>query len=176
MTSALRRAGTRPPRSRAFARRQGGGFGIAKGAARALIRLRAGFEAREPLSGQRALDARARAAVFPLAPGFGAETRMTIDAVRAGVPVEEIELDLEHRATGRDLRGFVHRGRQLVDLLLAAGPLRVNYRGLRAAARRLGGGGARAGRRRDRARRRPAGAGRSEAFARTCARGARPAS
>ena len=47
---------------------------------------------------------------------------MTIDAVRAGVPVEEIELPLEHRATGRDVRGFVHRGRQLVDALLAGAP------------------------------------------------------
>jgi hypothetical protein len=115
----------------AFATRQGGGFGIAKRAAGTLIRLRCGFEAREPLSGQRALSAGARAAVFPLAPGFGAETRMTIDAVRAGVPVEEVELPLEHRATGRDARGFLHRGRQLHDALLATGPLRVNYRGLR---------------------------------------------
>jgi len=76
----------------AFAERRGGGFGIVKAVARALIRLRSGFEAREPLSGQRALSAQARAAVFPLAPGFGAETRMTIDAVRAGCPVEEVEL------------------------------------------------------------------------------------
>ena len=114
-----------------FARREGGGLGVAKGIARALIRLRAGVEAAEPLSGQRLLDERARAAVFPLAPGFGAETRMTIDAVRAGIRFEEIELDLEHRATGRDLRGFAHRGCQLADLLLGCGLLRVNYRGLR---------------------------------------------
>jgi hypothetical protein len=115
----------------AFASPRGGGFGIAKRTARALIRLRCGFAAREPLSGQRALAPRARAAVFPLAPGFGAETRMTIDAVRAGIRVEEVELDLDHRATDRDARGFLHRGRQLVDALLAAGPLRVNHRGLR---------------------------------------------
>jgi len=114
-----------------FATRSGGGFGVAKRAARALVRLRTGYEPREPLSGQRALSARVRAAVFPLAPGFGAETRMTIDAVRAGFRVEEIELRLEHRPTGRDLRGFAHRGRQLLDLLLATGPLRVNFRGLR---------------------------------------------
>ena len=114
-----------------FARREGGGVGLAKGVARALIRLRAGLETIEPLSGQRALDARTRAAVFPLAGGFGAETRMTIDAARAGLGVVEIALDLEHRATGRDLRGFFHRGRQLADLVLAVGPLRVNYRGLR---------------------------------------------
>lgn len=114
-----------------FSRREGGGFGIAKRAARELIRLRTGLEVNEPLSGQRALDMRARAAVFPLAPGFGAETRMTIDAAREGIEVTEIEVDLTHRATGRDLRGFVHRGRQLAHLLLAAGPLRVNYRGRR---------------------------------------------
>jgi Glycosyl transferase family 2 len=114
-----------------FAEREGGGFGIAKRTAALLIRALSGFEAAEPLSGQRALSAEARAACFPLAPGFGAETRMTIDAVRAGVRVEEIELYLEHRATRRDLRGFLHRGRQLRDLLLACGPLATNHRGLR---------------------------------------------
>lgn len=114
-----------------FAITRGGGFGIAERTARLLIALRSGFVAQEPLSGQRFLTQHAREAVFPLAPGFGAETRMTIDAVRAGVRVEEVELDLEHRRTGRDARGFLHRGRQLVEATLAAGPLRVNYRGLR---------------------------------------------
>jgi hypothetical protein len=47
------------------------------------------------------------------------ETRMTIDAVRAGFTVREIELDLEHRATGRTLGGFAHRARQLVDIARA---------------------------------------------------------
>jgi hypothetical protein len=115
----------------AFARRQGGGFGIAKEAARRLIRLRSGYDAGEPLSGQRALTQRARDAVFPLAAGFGCEAAMTVDAARAGLAVEERELDLEHRATGRDLRGFLHRGRQLRDILLAFGPQARNHRGLR---------------------------------------------
>ena len=39
---------------------------------------------------------------------------MTIDAVRAGYRLREVELDLEHRATGRSLGGFLHRGRQLL--------------------------------------------------------------
>jgi len=114
-----------------FRRRSGGGFGVAKRVARELIRLRSGLDTSEPLSGQRVLSSQARAACFPLAPGFGCETRMTIDAARAGLGVEEIELDLAHRATGRDPAGFAHRGRQLVDALVAAGPLRVNHRGLR---------------------------------------------
>ncbi|MGH3117048.1 MAG: glycosyltransferase [Gaiellales bacterium] len=114
-----------------FVRRSGGGFGLAKAVARALIRLRTGYAAREPLSGQRFVGERARARCFPLAPGFGCELRMTIDALRAGLSVEEMELDLEHRSTGRDLPGFAHRGRQLLDALLAAGPLALNHRGLR---------------------------------------------
>jgi hypothetical protein len=115
----------------AFAERQGGGFGIAKRTARALIRARTGFNATEPLSGQRALSPAARAACFPLAPGFGCEVRMTIDAVRSGLCVQERELPLSHRATGRDTRGFLHRGRQLLDATLACGPTALNHRGLR---------------------------------------------
>jgi hypothetical protein len=114
-----------------FAERQGGGFGLVKRAGRALIRARSGFEAREPLSGQRGLSPAARAACFPTAPGFGCEVRSTTDAVRAGLRVEEVELPLRHRATGRDLPGFAHRARQLIDAVLACGPLAPNYRGLR---------------------------------------------
>jgi hypothetical protein len=115
----------------AFTERQGGGFGIAKRAAQALIRALSGFETREPLSGQRALSPAARAVCFPTAPGFGCEVRMTIDAARQGLSITEVELPLRHRATGRDLPGFAHRARQLVDAVLACGPLARNYRGLR---------------------------------------------
>jgi Glycosyl transferase family 2 len=115
----------------AFAERQGGGFGIAKRAGRALVRALSGYEPAEPLSGQRSLSAKARACCFPPAAGFGCEVRMTIDAVRSGLRVAEVELPLAHRATGRDARGFAHRGRQLLDAVLACGPLGVNHRGLR---------------------------------------------
>ena len=114
-----------------FAARQGGGFGIAKRAARALVRLCSGFDVREPLSGQRGLSPRARAACFPTAPGFGCEVRMTIDAARESLRLREIELPLRHRATRRDAPGFAHRARQLLDAALACGPLAQNYRGLR---------------------------------------------
>ena len=115
----------------AFARRVGGGVGLARGVARSLISLRGGRRMREPLSGQRALSPDARAALFPVAAGFGVETRMTIDALRAGLDVREVTLDLEHRVTGRDVAGFAHRARQLVDLTLASGPMARNHRGLR---------------------------------------------
>ena len=99
----------------AFARRVGGGFGLALGFARWAIRRLCGFEASAPISGQRALRAEALRACLPLAKGFGMEIGITVDAVRAGYRVCELEVDLEHRATGRDLRGFLHRAVQLRD-------------------------------------------------------------
>jgi glycosyltransferase involved in cell wall biosynthesis len=103
----------------AFATRTGGGVGLARGFARWAIRRRCGLETRAPISGQRALRGRALEHVLPFAHGYGMEIGITIDAVRAGYRVTEIELDLAHRATGRTLAGFLHRGRQLVDFVRA---------------------------------------------------------
>jgi hypothetical protein len=99
----------------AFARRVGGGFGLALGFARWAIRRRCGLVLEAPISGQRALSWRALEAATPFAPRFGMEIGMTIDVARAGYVVREVELPLTHRATGRTWRGFAHRGRQLVD-------------------------------------------------------------
>lgn len=97
-----------------------GGFGLVRRAAARSIRVLTGFEARAPLSGQRALTGEALAAVRPLARGFGVETAMTVDALRAGLRLVEVDVPgLEHRFTRRDVRGFAHRGRQGLDIGLA---------------------------------------------------------
>ena len=102
-----------------FSHRAGGGFGLALGFARWAIRSLAGLETAAPISGQRALRAEVLRATLPFARGYGMEIGMTVDAVRAGYRLREYELDLEHRATGRSLGGFVHRGRQLADFARA---------------------------------------------------------
>jgi glycosyltransferase involved in cell wall biosynthesis len=99
-----------------FARRVGGGLGVALAASRRTIRARTGLAPAAPLSGQRAMRSAVLRAVVPFAAGFGMETAMTIDAHRAGFRLVEVELPLEHRATGRTAAGFWHRGRQLVDI------------------------------------------------------------
>ena len=98
-----------------FARRAGGGFGVALGFSRWAIKRTTGLEPAAPISGQRVLKPAVVPAVLPFAPGFGMETAMTIDAHRAGFRLVEVELPLEHRATGRTPSGFVHRFRQLLS-------------------------------------------------------------
>ena len=107
---------------------QGGGFGLVKRSAGRAIRLLSGFQPVEPLSGQRALTHEALEACRPLSAGFGMETGMTIDAVRRGFRVVEVRADLDHRATGRGLGGFAHRGRQGVDVVLAVLPRALGLR------------------------------------------------
>jgi glycosyltransferase involved in cell wall biosynthesis len=101
----------------AFSRRVGGGFGFALAFAHWAIRRLCGADTQAPISGQRAMRVEVLRATLPFAPSYGMEIGMTVDAVRAGFSLREYELDLEHRATGKSFRGFLHRGRQLRDFL-----------------------------------------------------------
>ena len=112
-----------------FPAQASGGLGTVKRASATAIRFLSGFHASEPLSGQRAITAECLAAVRPLASGFGIETAMTIDAVRAGFRVAEVPVPgLSHRPTGRSFGGFVHRGRQGVQIAQAAAVRAIRLR------------------------------------------------
>jgi glycosyltransferase involved in cell wall biosynthesis len=104
----------------AFADPQGGGLGLTLGHARRVVERLCGVRVMAPLSGQRAMRISTLRALLPFADGWGLETGMTIDAVRAGYRVEEIELQLGHRPTRRTPAGFLHRARQLRDIRRAA--------------------------------------------------------
>jgi len=96
-----------------------GGFGIAQGLARGGIKALSGLQMRSPISGQRAMTRGVFDAVSPLREGFGVEVAMTLDAHRAGFKVVEVPTQMSHNETGRDLAGFVHRGRQFADIARA---------------------------------------------------------
>lgn len=102
-----------------FARRLGGGFGIALRFARRSVRRRCGLAMQAPLSGQRAIRLEALPSLLPFAHGFGMEVGISIDGVRSGLRVVEVEIDLEHRVTGRTVSGFLHRARQLLHVARA---------------------------------------------------------
>ncbi|HYP44468.1 MAG TPA: glycosyltransferase [Propionibacteriaceae bacterium] len=96
-----------------------GGFGLVTGTAARGITELTGWTPRAPLSGQRCITRRAFELASPLAAGWGIEVGMTIDVLRAGLVVQEIEIDLRHRATGSDLAGQLHRAKQLRDVTRA---------------------------------------------------------
>ena len=56
------------------------------------------------------------AAVGELAPGWGCEVGLAVDALRAGFRVVEVPVAMSHRATGRRPGGFLHRLRQGLDI------------------------------------------------------------
>ncbi|WP_067802855.1 glycosyltransferase family 2 protein [Actinomadura formosensis] len=96
-----------------------GGHGFVVRLSREGIRRATGWEPAAPLNGQRCLTRAAFDAALPLAAGFGVETALTIDLLRQGFRVREVEVPLAHRATGTDWRAQLHRGRQFRDVARA---------------------------------------------------------
>ncbi|WP_338401728.1 glycosyltransferase family 2 protein [Flaviflexus huanghaiensis] len=103
-----------------------GGHGLVTGMARRAISTMTGWSPMQPLSGQRCMTREAYEAAKPLARGWGVETAMTIDMLVAGMTLLEVPCDLQHRPTGNDFSGQLHRAAQYRDVSLA-----VNLRRLR---------------------------------------------
>jgi hypothetical protein len=96
-----------------------GGHGLVVGLSGAGIQRATGWRPAQPLNGQRCLTRAAFEAARPLACGWGAETGLTIDLLRQGLRVTEVEVELAHRATGTGLRAQLHRAHQLTDVARA---------------------------------------------------------
>ncbi len=97
----------------------GGGRGLVVGLARDGISALTGFSPVQPLSGMRCLSPAAYDAAAPLARGWGVETALTVDVLRAGLRVLEVPCELQHRVSGGDWRGQLHRAAQYRDVWLA---------------------------------------------------------
>ena len=93
------------------------GFGTAVKIARLGIKILTGNDIAAPLSGQRAIKREIIEGMGSFSSRFAVETGMTIDVIRMGGRVVEVPVNMGHRASGRDLRGFLHRGRQMMDIL-----------------------------------------------------------
>ncbi len=97
----------------------GGGRGLVVDLSRRGIQQATGWTPTQPLSGMRCLTREAYEAALPLAAGWGVETALTIDLLAAGLRVQEVPCDLQHRVSGRDLRGQLHRAAQYRDVARA---------------------------------------------------------
>lgn len=100
-----------------FPEKRGGGLGLVKGLAAWAIRRCAGQVMKEPLSGQRILRRELLQALSPAPRGFGLEIALTLDFLQQGGRVVEVPARLAHRERGRDLRSWLHRGRQGKDIM-----------------------------------------------------------
>ena len=96
-----------------------GGHGLVVGLSGAGIRRATGWRPAQPLNGQRCLTRAAFEAARPLARGWGVETALSIDVLRKGLRVTEVEVELAHRATGTGMHAQLHRARQLTDVARA---------------------------------------------------------
>ncbi|MGI6372982.1 MAG: glycosyltransferase family 2 protein [Caldicoprobacterales bacterium] len=94
-----------------------GGFGFVKGLSRVGFKSLTGKECCSVLSGQRAFKREVLAHELLSYRGYGIEFGMTVDLALKDVRIMEIPIDICHRVTGRDLKGFKHRSIQFLDIL-----------------------------------------------------------
>ncbi len=94
-----------------------GGFGFVKKVAKQGIQYFTGEYVFEPLSGQRCLKREVINSIRDFHVGFGFEVALTIDVIRAGYTISEVEVPFKHRELGRNWRGFYHRGKELTHIL-----------------------------------------------------------
>lgn len=95
-----------------------GGFGFVKGLAKRGIKFYTKEEIDSGLSGQRAFKVDVLRKFTEIPYRYGVEVGMTIDILKLGFTIKEIEVEMGHRETGRDLNGFLHRGKQFYQILL----------------------------------------------------------
>lgn len=98
--------------------RRKGGFGLVKNLASWFIERTTGRKLKAPLSGQRALflsDLKKVLRAFDY--GYGLEVAMNYLLIKNGLEPVEVKLEMSHRETGRNIKDFLHRGRQFIDVL-----------------------------------------------------------
>ncbi|SNX55382.1 glycosyltransferase family 2 protein [Thermoanaerobacterium sp. RBIITD] len=93
------------------------GFGLVKGLAKKGVKSLTGYEFDSTLSGQRVFKKEVLDKIRKFYNGYGIEVGMTIDILNMGYKIKEVDVNMSHSVTLRDLKGFMHRGKQFVDIL-----------------------------------------------------------
>ncbi len=94
-----------------------GGFGFVKGLAKSGIKFYTKKEIDSGLSGQRAFKSEVLKNFTKMPYRYGIEVGMTIDVLNLGYSIKEVEVKMKHRESGRDVKGFIHRGKQFYQIL-----------------------------------------------------------
>ncbi len=89
-----------------------GGLGFVKGLAKQSVLDMTGVELDATLSGQRIFKKEVLERFDEIPFGYGVEVGMTIDMLKHGYKIKEVLVNMTHSETGRNLKGFIHRGKQ----------------------------------------------------------------
>lgn len=98
--------------------KKSGGFGLVRGLARKGVKFLTGKEFNCVLSGQRAMSREVLYQLLPFSEGYGVEVGMTVKALNGGFRLMEVPVAMKHSETGKDLKGFIHRGKQFLHILI----------------------------------------------------------
>lgn len=94
-----------------------GGFGIVKKFAKYGIFFFTNKELDNSLSGQRVYKKEVIKKIDYIPNNYGIEVAMTIQTLNNGFSILEVPVTMTHRYSQRDLKGFLHRGKQFLDIL-----------------------------------------------------------
>ncbi|RKD34556.1 glycosyltransferase family 2 protein [Thermohalobacter berrensis] len=94
-----------------------GGFGFVKKLAKLGVYLYTREKIESVLSGQRIYKKEVINDITYIPNDYGIEIAMTIEALKKGYKVTEVDVDMHHNETGRNLKGFLHRGKQFFHIL-----------------------------------------------------------
>lgn len=105
-----------------------GGLGFVKGLAKNSVLEMTGVELDATLSGQRLFKKEVLEKFDEIPYGYGVEVGMTIDILKYGYKIEEVLVNMTHNETGRDLKGFIHRGKQYYHIKKVLGQKKKEWR------------------------------------------------
>ncbi|SES70481.1 Glycosyltransferase involved in cell wall bisynthesis [Natronincola peptidivorans] len=94
-----------------------GGLGFVKKLAKYGVYYYTGKKLDTVLSGQRAFKKSVLKSISLDYRGFEVELGMTIEILKKGFIIKEVDVNMVHNETGRDLQGFIHRGKQFKAIL-----------------------------------------------------------
>jgi glycosyltransferase involved in cell wall biosynthesis len=94
-----------------------GGFGLVKKLAKYGVYMYTGKKIDTTLSGQRVYKKEVIDKITYIPDRFGIEVAMTVQTLKNGYNINEIDVNMRHRETGRSMNDFLHRGKQFWDIL-----------------------------------------------------------
>ena len=95
------------------------GFGLVKRFSTWAVNKYGNRHLKEPLSGQRVFTREAFDKIIPFSEGFAVEVITSIKAGRNNLKIIEVPTEFTHRVTARNVKGFLHRGKQFLHIVQA---------------------------------------------------------